>query len=395
MPRKKHSELKAGLFVLFSVAILVGLVIWMGNYVPLIGADGKHAWFYSDVKNGPVGLIENSDVKFGDLHVGRIEGVVPDYKNGRVYFKVRFKTDGFTLHDDGGAEVISGMLGNSALVIKNLGGSEEAVPASDMKNAIAIEPGGMQAALNNMRTISEELRRELDASDQLSLIARVKATIARLEGTAKNIEKISNGLIPELDFNKKGTTAAMIKQTLKNLSSTTSTIDTYTHKDLSVILATLRKVSTSVLETANNLNVTSKEAKELLVENSGSLDRMIDDMAMLAADLKATGKEVRRNPWMLLYQPDDGETKEAELFQSARAFENAATELRIVTARLEALKKLSPGDDKTDEKIREVRAYMLRLFDEFRKVEDVFWKRLSKINGGKTIKQMQEEKNRQ
>ncbi len=395
MPRKKHSELKAGLFVLFSVAIIVGLVIWMGGYVHLIGATGERAWFYSNVKNGPVGLIVNSTVQYGDLVVGRIEDVVPDYKNGRVYFKVSFKKDGFALPNDGSAEVISGMLGNSALVIKDLGGGDDAVPASSMQHAIAIEPGGMQAALNNMKTISEELKRELDASDQLSLIAGVKATIARLEGTAKNIEKISKGLIPELDFNKKGTTAAMMKETLKNLSSTTSKIDIYTHKDLSVILATLRKVSTSVLETANNLNVTSKEAKELLVENNGSIDRMIDDMAMLAADLKATGKEVRRNPWMLLYQPDDDETKEAELFQSARAFENAATELRIVTARLEALKKLSPGDGKTDEKIREVRAYMLRLFDEFRKVEDVFWKRLSNIHGGKTIKQMQEEKKKQ
>ena len=376
-PQKKHNELKAGLFVIAALVVLTGLVIWMGGYLPGIGADRHTAWFYSEVAAGPVGLIENKSVHYGDMTVGRVTGVIPDYDKGRVYFKVQLYEDDCKLFSDGVAEVISGMLGDSVLAIKDLGGSSEnAIPASTKSKAIAIEPGGMQAALNNMRSISARLKDEFDTRNSLSLLSKVRLVMERLEKTAANIEQITGKMVPEMDFAKKGSLASLLKQSVSEIHGTTSKIHSYTEKDLGFILAKARKVSTSILETANNLNVASREAKELLLENSDSLDRMIDDMTMLAADLKATGKEVRRNPWMLLYQPSEKETKEAELFQSARAFETAATELRVVVARLEALKKLSPDDKKADREIDEVRKYMLNLFEEFRKVEGVFWKRL-------------------
>jgi ABC-type transporter Mla subunit MlaD len=379
MPRKQHNELKAGLFVLGAVAILFAVIIWLGA-TSIFDRPTGHAVFYASYSSGPMDLQKDFKVKLGDVEVGKISEIRDDPKNSRIIYMVDFYHKGLTVYSNGKVKVAAGLFGNGALALSSLGTPTDAktgkeVPVVDMEHPIEIT-AGLSAAIDNFTKISASLANEVDKTNTSSLLSKVDTIVTSLEAFSKSIEIMAANLKPETSPKLDGSIIANIKTTTANLAKTTTAIDKYVEKDLGEIIVKIRKISTSILKTANNLNVSSEEVKQILVINRGNIDAMLDDMAALSANLSATSKEIRRNPWRLFYKPDDKKMNSINIYDAARSFDDGATRLQIAVTKLQSIMELAPTDPAAAKEIKKVHENLLEAFKKFQKVEDALWKEL-------------------
>ena len=373
MPRKQRSELKAGIFVIASVVLLLGVVLWLGASSIFERSTGR-AVFYVNNDAGPVGLKEDFEAMVNDVKVGKVVEVRPDFARKRTLYIVEFIQKGFEVHADGKAQVSSGLLGQGSLAIISVGSKDK--PLADEDHPVRIG-GGIQEILDNMKKLTEVMQKEMNEKNKKSLLFSIKAVVAQLLIASQNISKMTTELGPEMDPKTKGTIAANLKETMSNLASTSENIDGYVKKDLGELLVKIREIANSVLTTANNLSVSSERIKQLLVVNYDNIDEMIDNMVLVSANLKATSTEIRRNPWRLFYKPDEKKVRSTNIYDAARAFDEGAQQLDIAVGKLKAIKQLDPKDPATIEEVQRLRKHLLETFKKFQKVEDALWKEVS------------------
>ena len=136
--------------------------------------------------------------------------------------------------------------------------------------------------------------------------------------------------------------------------------------------ALLSKVKTTI----GNLSVSIEHIKQFIESNHDSLDEMVDNMVAVSANLKAASKEIRRNPWRLLYQPDAEKVHSMNIFDAARAFDSGATALNRAVMKLKILSKLDVKDPAMMKEVQRIQKHIQESFEEFRKVEEKLWEEL-------------------
>ena len=102
---------------------------------------------------------------------------------------------------------------------------------------------------------------------------------------------------------------------------------------------------------------------------------MIVNLKETSDHLKAASKDIRRNPWRLFYQPTLEEASQANVFDAARSFSEAATKLDDALARLQTISQ----DGKTtvdDKQLKGLRDQLQQSFSQFSKVESALWEQL-------------------
>ena len=379
MPRKQHNELKAGLFVIAAVVILFAIIVWLGA-TSIFDRPTGHAVFYADYSSGPMELQQDFQVKLGDVEVGKISEIRDDPKNSRTIYMVDFYHKGLTIYTNGKVKVAAGLLGNGSLAISSLGTPTDEktgkkVPLADMEHPLEIA-AGLSAAIDNFTKISASLAQETDKKNTASLLYKVNTIVMSLEEFSKSIAIMAANFKLETDPKIDGSIIANIKVTSANLAKTSTTVDKYVQEDLGEIIVKVRDISTSILKTANNFDVSSEKLKQILIANRGSIDAMLDDMAAVSANLSATSKEIRRNPWRLFYKPDDKKMNSINIYDAARSFDDGATRLQIAVTKLQAVMELAPDDPTAAKEVKEVRTNLLEAFKKFQKVEDALWKEL-------------------
>ena len=85
-----------------------------------------------------------------------------------------------------------------------------------------------------------------------------------------------------------------------------------TKNDVAAVLADLRQINSKVLKIAGDFSEITAQAKQAVAVNKDRVDEIVDNMTQVSQDLKATSKEVRRNPWRLMHTPDQKEELHAE-----------------------------------------------------------------------------------
>jgi ABC-type transporter Mla subunit MlaD len=371
MPKQGPSELKAGVFVLATLAILLAIVVWLGASKFFTPSQGQ-AWFYAEATAGPQGLASDYKVVINDVPVGEVDRVFLDQDMKRTYYVVNLTRPGIKIHSDAEVTIASSsMLGGSMLAVKTFGSPDK--PLADEKNPVKLS-GGMAAALNKA---ADTVERELDEANPKSMISQLKGTVSQLNTASTDIAAIAGYLKPEMDPKTKDSIAANLKSTMRNLSTMSSTIDHYVQDDLGKLIVKIRDIATVVLKTANNLDVTSEKIKLFMVANSPALDETMSNMLAVSANLKAASTEIRRNPWRLLYQPDKKEVDSVNLYDAARAFDDAATQLNTAVTKLAALRGQADDGAEAQEEIQTIRKTLMESFKKFRKAEEALWKELT------------------
>lgn len=117
----------------------------------------------------------------------------------------------------------------------------------------------------------------------------------------------------------------------------------------------------------------------LVAESAPSMRRILANGRLAADQLKLATIEVRSQPWRLLYQPTTKEIDEQLLYDSARTYATAVSDLRAASESLEAVLAAQTSGNaglRSPEDIARVRAELAEAFERYARSEKALLDRL-------------------
>ena len=403
--RKRRNELAAGAFVTITLALTAGTVVWLGIsrlWAPVY----QQAVFFADESAGSLGLARGNVVQVNDAPVGRIDDIRFDAPTGRTLYIAQIDQPGIWVHSDGQARVVTGLVGDSRLVITDRGGS---AGLADEANPLRAT-GGMDQAMQDiagaagkLRGVADVLAAQIRDGADGNLLSDVQALARRLAGASAELETMMASLRPQMDADRPGSLMGEVRATAANASAMTAELrrqtniedadsilshvrqttsaaaDTavqlrqYTREDLGALLADVRRLNSELLTSARNLSALTATGRDMLARNRDGLTETMDNLTRVSSELKAASKEIRRSPWRLLYKPKGRELDSQNLYDAARAFADGAEQLDQALAKLSGLPTTTTGDDP---QVQQVRSGIEQAFGRFNQAEQALWKEL-------------------
>lgn len=433
MPRKRHNELVAGIFVLVTLGVLLGVVLWLGAS-EVLHPPLQRAVFFAAERDGSLDLAEGALVQLNDDPVGKISRIRYDPGAGGTYYTAAITRAGAAIHSDAEALVVTGFIGGSRLVILKRGTAS--APLADRASPVTIHPGGLEAAMRDIASASQKIRKqlaaELDARRAGSVLAKVHEVLDRLAdaGTkladvlaavraeadaakpdtilahvrraAGNVASASHDLSRQVDAGEPGSLMAKahgiagdVKETsssvrwmataaepaidrmLTSAAGAAEAVEGYTKKEIAEVLLKVRESNNHLLSAMKNIEAVTSQAKETVVLNRANIDEILDNARRASADLKAGMKDIRRRPWRLIQRPEKEDAATFEILNLARDFVTGAEQLKQAVGKLEAVAKLHPeGIPAADASLKQIQGDLRRAFTDFSAVEQALWKRL-------------------
>jgi ABC-type transporter Mla subunit MlaD len=426
MARKQHSELTAGIFTIIAMVLLVGVVFWLGA-ADVFKPAAQEAWFYVDLDKGGQGLKTGAQVKITDVEIGAISDVQLDLKARKTFYVVKLFDARTKIHSDAVANVNAALVGGGAILqILDCGTSGKS-PGRD--NPVKIQPGSIDKVLSQFDTLGQQvgdlletvsgemtkdnegsamhkvhtmmdvlegaltnIRKELDAGNKVAMIAKLHQTIETLRDMAADtrpqVKSVLTGINtmiasakPKMDKVLDGA-GKLVNNADKVVTSAGELVDEFkrlTKEDIAKIIAQLHKVSENVLVVATNFAKISDGAADIVAVNRENIDEIVDNMGQVAANLKSASKDIRRNPWRLLYRPDKAEMHSLNVHDAARSFSNGAAQLDQALTKLKALAASHPeGLPANSPQLKKIAEQIQKTFEKFTDAEKALWKELLK-----------------
>jgi len=223
-----------------------------------------------------------------------------------------------------------------------------------------LDPNQGGSIMDTVRGAAGSVKGQLDANQKESLVAKFHRSV-------DDVNAMTSDARPK------------VQKTLTAIADMTERLDGYVQKDVAEILGKLRETNNQVLKITKDFAEISDQTRKMILVNRDKIDEMIGNMTLVSEDLKATAKEVRRNPWRLLCEPDKKTLETANLHDAARAFLLGAEELDAAIGKLKELSEAHPGGVAADDpKLQKVREHLKETFDKFSKAEQALWRELEK-----------------
>ncbi len=177
----------------------------------------------------------------------------------------------------------------------------------------------------------------------------IRRTVAHVESTSEILEKqIAARLAQQLDASNAAGLLARIHVAIERLGHSLENVDSITG-----------------------------DVREVVSLNKNNIDTMIGNLKETSDHLKAGSKEIRLNPWLLLYTPKPDEVSRSQLFGTARAFSEGATRLDDAVARLESISRNPAANSPANhEEVAKIRAQLKETFEKFNQAEQKLWAQL-------------------
>ena len=380
MAKKQHNEVAVGITVIVVLALTVYIVVALADWSDIITRK-QEITVQLPYEVGLKGLLPGSPVFLGGAKIGQICSIqrpaASDEAGGKlyVYFTMMIPAQ-YQLRHDCVLSPESNVLGGQAfLAIKDLGSKGEIIQDGQtvklaVEGSIADTMAAIKRELNAdvSGSVMHRLKYEISRENADSIVASVAAAVANLREITEEIK----GLIQtnKTPFNE---TMVSVRNTAKNIEG-----------DIPEISAKLKVAldkATGAIDTAqaalDNLKELTGAAKETILVNRETIDKIIRNMNEVGVNLKLASREIRRAPWKLLYKPGKNEQQLQAMVDSAGAFATGAESLDETTLRLRAL--LTSSGEQIPLESKRLQAIIGELeisFDRFKKAEEKFWEEI-------------------
>ena len=129
-----------------------------------------------------------------------------------------------------------------------------------------------------------------------------------------------------------------------------------------------------------DLRIIVADAKALVATNRGNLAATIQNFRQASEHLKALAKEVRRSPWRLFAKPDKQEVESLNLYDTARAFASAASDLDSLAETLRVMMEAKKEGVEVDPKVfQEMLKQLEEMFGRYKEAEGTLLKEFDRI----------------
>jgi len=351
--REQSNAIRAGLFVTVSVMLALIIIVMLSGIREQLKPSNSYIVRF-DLAVGAQGLSEGSEVRVGGQKVGQVSDVRftsegDDDMPTAVDVKVRISRR-LTMHEGARAQLEVPLLGSiSVLNFPSLGDPEAPV----------IESGGVIRGHLAAPAFLASAGYGAEQSNQLQNVLR------GMEGL---VTRVNDGILPDVE-SVLGDVSSRSGRWLDDIDHATSdarelvsmmrSIVEENRASINSIIASSESASASIDEIAarakdelvdaalamlDDGRRTAQEARAL-VEDADSLFRQetpnirmsMANLRLTADQFKLASMEIRRAPWRLLYRPDTKELEYELLYDSARAYADAVSNLRGASESLEAL----------------------------------------------------------
>lgn len=401
--RGGRNNLLAGALVMCSIiAALIVVILLAGG----IEALGKHPYRVRfSVTDGATGLEQGSRILVGGQPVGVVDSLEfafgsdgnPDFVEAliRVDRRIKFKRGAI-------AYLISPILGGSGTINFRSSGEGDPLTMNDFIEGRIAPPtilaqagyGEDQARqvqnfIRNISDASEKANAVLDDAKNVTGDFRGKwpAWSDRIDSITKNTDEtmakgpaIADSLQERLDRLREIVQIAREyleenRQNVKDGIASFRSIGSEGEKFMGRLNGELTEKAVAFLDEGRRALNDGEKAVEtvqgLLNEQTPNIRRGMANFRLASDQLAATLSEVRRSPWRLLYRPDKRELNFELLYDSARTYAAAVSDLRATSETLRVLAESSasqPDPARTADVVQELE----RSFDRYKQAEAEF-----------------------
>jgi len=263
----RRSEIRAGVFLLLSFAILVVMVFAVSDISSLFKKkkEVKALFLFSD------GIEQDAQVRLSGVTVGKVVKIrVAPERADKIELTLRVFSDTVLKEDTKAVIKTLGLVGGK--YVELTGGSPQA------------------PLLGREETILGE------ESLKLEDLTKVALDVAgKLRNIATNLDHILGD--PVL--------AKSLKTTVQNLQEVSANIKVMTSSKEEVAqgLKNLPGLLKKLDESANNLKAMTEKSDKIVTENRKNIDEMVEHFRDMGKNLKDASEEIKQEPWKLLRKP--------------------------------------------------------------------------------------------
>lgn len=263
----RRTEIRAGVFLLVSFAILVVMVFAVSDIQSLFKKkkEVKALFLFSD------GIEKNAQVRLSGIKVGKVADirVAPEF-TGKIELTLSIFSDTVVKEDTKAAIKTLGLVGGK--YVELTGGSPK---------ARLLGPEGMIVGEESFK-LEDLTRAALDVVD-------------KLKNVATNLDQMLGD--PAL--------AKSLKTTIQNLQEVSANVKTMTsNKDeVARTLKDLPGLLKKIDQSADNLKALTEKSDKLVGDNKKNIDEMVEHFRDMGKNLKDASEEIKKAPWKLLRKP--------------------------------------------------------------------------------------------
>jgi ABC-type transporter Mla subunit MlaD len=416
----EHNELKVGITVTVVVILFVAVLVFIGRWDTLF-ARTKTLTVRFNHSAGIQNLRVKDPVRIGGVNVGRVQdiafreikekvkGITHDqlyvyvkayipshvtlYKDVKISIGTKFVGEGATLDilDAGNGmsvltpgQVVEGQApaGFAELTSKISRELDDASPdslLSQIKNQLDPKETSslvfkIHKSMDDINAVTAQVRTQFDPNEKQAMLSKLNTTAETINATMTVAKKLVEDASPKIV-----SAVSHVDNTAKRLDEDISVkIAQELDKDNNTTLLGKLHISLSAAQVGmENIKQITTVGRDLFVLNQDNLQAMVDNFAETSAHLKGTAKELRRNPWRLLYTPEKNEVEYANLMESARAFSDAANSLDQANNKLSRLSSQSSGViNPEDPQVIKIREEVKKSFCQFEQAQKKLWELL-------------------
>jgi len=350
--REQSNAVRAGVFVVVSVLLAVFIIVMLSGIREKLKPANTYIVRF-DLATGARGLSEGSEVRIGGQKVGQVSSVrftsshgdgIPTSVDVRIRIPRRLE-----LHEGALAQLEVPLLGStSVLNFPDIGdASAPAIEHDGVVHGWLAAPAflasagygpdqrnQLQHALSGMDDIVTRFNSGI-VPDVEQMVGDVREHsgpwLDHIDATTLDTKKLVASLRSLVDDNR-----ASIDTTIANTRSATGKADEIATRVQDEMVDT----TIGMLEDGRNAVADARETMNrvdaLIQEQTPNIRMSMANLRLTADQFKLASMEIRRAPWRLLYRPDTKELEYELLYDAARSYADAVSNLRGASASLEA-----------------------------------------------------------
>lgn len=353
--------MRAGAFLISAVVLALAVTFILEKSNPFASKNHYRVAFSMD--DGVAGLEEGAEVRVSGLKVGKVDRIQQEFDPapGRILVHVSMEAD-IKVRTDARVIRAQPLLGNySWLNFTTLGTGE---PLAEGGIIDAQASGGLLATIvgpQNSAKANQMFEQLVTFTGMLEKFSKdtypnkVEPMLSSAEATMSSVRE------------EWGTWRGKVGSILDSTESGTRKFD-QTMDDVKVAAKdareTLAHVRTVNLEQVDKLLASGQAGADRLASAMERIDtelvQRLPDVRAIMADLregavqaKLLTMEARRSPWKIFYRPSGDELARENLYEAARAFAIASSDMRVAGETLEGTLRQMPERFSSDPKFRE------------------------------------------
>lgn len=410
--RSTYNDIRAGLLVLVSLIAALVVVIILSGSLRYMGTRPYTVHFPID--EGVPGLEVGGEVRLGGMPVGVVDSIrfgPPDADTiSRIEVRINV-TNSIQLREGAVATLERPIIGAQSTINFPATGTgnpltkDDAIPGRQAVNPLLAQAGYGDEEAESLRNIfarAEDIAVKIDEAVtefRETILGDVQAVTGDLRTRwpqwSERVDSVTRKADSAMgNFEEAGASARVRLDQLEELLATAQRYLDENRADVRDAVRSARsaseradnvmaRVEGEIIDQVEGLFEDGRAAVAdarsvlervdgVLIENRADLRKSMANLRLASDSMRSTMEEVRRAPWRLLYRPDTGEMEYELLYDSARIYAQAVSDLRSASESLETMIETGGRAVLRGEDLRPLLDHVLRSFDKYKQAEQNF-----------------------